>query len=288
MVLNIIEKENKMVKIIADSCCDLSPELLKQYDIEVIPLSVFVNDQYYLDGIEITSDKLFDAVKETGVLPKTSAPSVAAFTKVFQKYSEFVSFSISSKLSASYQSSVIALQSLPNHKGSLIDSNNLSTGIGLLVLHAAELAQQGKSVDEITSEIKSFIPNINTSFVIDTLDYLYMGGRCSAMEHVVGSLLKIRPVVEVKKDGTLGVKEKVSGSRKKALKTMLDDFAEKKDRVDPRHVFVTHTSCPDDAEYLCSELKQIMNIENLHITEAGSTIASHCGPNTIGILFLTK
>jgi len=277
-----------MIKIIADSCCDLGSDLLKQFDIEVIPLSVLVNEQNYLDGVEITSPELFAAIKESGVLPKTSAPSVAAYTEVYKKYPEFISFSISSKLSASFQSSSIAMQSLAGHKGVLIDSLNLSTGIGLLVLHAAELVRQGKTLEVITQEIQSLIPKVNSSFVIDTLDYLYMGGRCSAMEHVMGSLLKIRPVVEVRKDGTLGVREKVSGSRKKAFSAMLEDFSKKKDHIDPHRVFVTHTTCREDAEYLFQELKQILDIENLHITEAGSTIASHCGPNTIGILYLTK
>lgn len=277
-----------MVKIIADSCCDLSPELIHKFDIEIIPLSVFINNQNYLDGVEINAATLFEAVKLSGELPKTSAPSVATYSKVFQKYPEFISFSISSKLSASFQSASIAKQSLPNVKGSLIDSLSLSTGISLLVLAAAEMAQKNESLEKITAKINTLIPKTNASFVIDTLDYLYMGGRCSSMEHVVGSLLKIRPVIEVKKDGTLGVKEKVSGSRKKALNLMLENFVKNMETIDPTRVFVTHSACPHDAEYLCEELEKVMNIQNLHITEAGSTIASHCGPNTIGILYLNK
>lgn len=277
-----------MVKIIADSCCDLSPELIHKFDIEIIPLSVFINNQNYLDGVEINAATLFEAVKLSGELPKTSAPSVATYSKVFQKYPEFISFSISSKLSASFQSASIAKQSLPNVKGSLIDSLSLSTGISLLVLAAAEMAQKNESLEKITAKINTLIPKTNASFVIDTLDYLYMGGRCSSMEHVVGSLLKIRPVIEVKKDGTLGVKEKVSGSRKKALNLMLENFVKNMETIDPTRVFVTHSACPHDAEYLCEELEKVMNIQNLNITEAGSTIASHCGPNTIGILYLNK
>ncbi|MRS03890.1 DegV family protein, partial [bacterium] len=166
-----------MVKIIADSCCDLSPELVAQYDVEIIPLSVLVNGQNYLDGVELTPEQLFEAVKASGELPKTSAPSVAAYAKVFEKYPDFIYISISSRLSASFQSASIALESLANVKGCLIDSLNLSTGIGLLVLKAAELSQQGKSLKEITDTITSLVPHSNASFVIDTLDYLYMGGR---------------------------------------------------------------------------------------------------------------
>ncbi len=277
-----------MVKIIADSCCDLSPELIKEYNIEIIPLNVLVNGTNFLDGVELSPEHLFEAVKVTGKLPKTSAPSVAAFAQIFEKYSEFIYISISSKLSASFQSAVIALESLPKVQGKLIDSLSLSTGIGLLVLKAAELAQQGKSLAEITEKITALIPKVNASFVIDTLDYLHMGGRCSSMEHVVGSLLKIRPVIEVRKDGTLGVREKVSGSRKKGLAALLENFNKLKDTVDPSRVFVTHTVCIEDALYLKSEIEKIMEVNEICITDAGATIASHCGPNTIGILFLTK
>lgn len=277
-----------MVKIIADSCCDLSPELINKFDIEIIPLNVLVNGQNYLDGLELSPEQLFEAVKASGELPKTSAPSVAAFTQVFEKYPEFIYISISSKLSASYQSAAIALESLSGVKGRLIDSLNLSTGIGLLVLRAAELAQSGKSLDEITTTLEALIPGVNSSFVIDTLDYLYMGGRCSSMEHVIGSILKIRPVIEVRMDGTLGVREKVSGSRKKGLNALLDNFAKHKDAIDPSRIFITHTVCPEDALYLRSEIEKILPIKEICTTDAGATIASHCGPNTIGILFLTK
>lgn len=277
-----------MIKIIADSCCDLSPELIKKYDIEIIPLNVLVNGHNYLDGLELSPEQLFEAVKTSGELPKTSAPSIAAFAQVFEKYPEFIYISISSKLSASYQSASIALESLPGVKGVLTDSLNLSTGIGLLVLKAAELAQNGKSLDEIAATLEALIPSVNSSFVIDTLDYLYMGGRCSSMEHVIGSILKIRPVIEVRKDGTLGVREKVSGSRKKGLNALLEHFAKHKDAIDPSRVFITHTVCPEDALYLRSEIEKILPIKEICITDAGATIASHCGPNTIGILFLTK
>jgi len=277
-----------MVKIIADSCCDLSPELITKFDIEIIPLNVLVNDRNYLDGLELSPEQLFEEVKASGELPKTSAPSVAAFAKVFEKYPEFIYISISSKLSASYQSAVIALESLSGVKGVLIDSLNLSTGIGLLVLKAAELAQNGKSLIEITTAVEALIPTVNSSFVIDTLDYLYMGGRCSSMEHVIGSILKIRPVIEVRSDGTLGVREKVSGSRKKGLNALLENFAKHKDAIDPSRVFITHTVCPEDVQYLKAEIEKLLPINEICITDAGATIASHCGPKTIGILFLTK
>ncbi len=277
-----------MVKIITDSCCDLSPELIKRFNIEIIPLSVFVDNHNYLDGVDITPQQLFDSVSKTNILPKTAAPSVAAFSNVFEKYSEFIYISISSKLSASNQSAHLALETLPNVKGRIIDSHNLSTGIGLLVLRAAELSQKNLSLDKISDEISRLVGQVNTSFMIDTLDYLYMGGRCSSMERVVGSILKIRPIIEVRKDGTLGVREKINGSRKKCLNSLLTDFSSKKEMVDPNRVFVTHTTCQEDAEYLKSELEKTMPLKEICVTDAGATVASHCGPGTIGILFFTK
>ena len=277
-----------MVKIIADSCSDLSPELIKRFDIEVIPLSVLVDDTNYLDGVDLSPEKLFESVAKTGVLPKTSAPSVATFSRVFEKYPELIYISISSKLSASYQSAMLALEALPNVKGSIIDSYNLSTGIGLLVLTAVELSQQGKSLEDITRQVKSLVPKVDASFMIDTLDYLYMGGRCSSMAHVVGSLLKIRPIIEVRKDGTLGVREKITGSRKKCLEALLEAFTKKKDTIDPSRVFITHVICAEDAQYLKAELEKIMPLKEILITNAGATVASHCGAGTVGILFYTK
>lgn len=276
-----------MVKIITDSCCDLSPEIISRYDVEVIPLSVLVHGVTHQDGVDLNAAQLFEAVKKYGELPKTSAPSVAAFSQVFTKHPDFIYIGISSKLSATFQSAHLALEALGNPRGRLIDSLNLSTGIGLLVIRAAELSREGKTLDEIVQVVESLIPKTRSSFVIDTLDYLHMGGRCSSLEHVVGSLLKLRPVIEVRPDGTLGVREKVSGSRRKALNALVADFFKHKDAIDPKRVFITHAASPDDALTLKGELGSILNIGEILITEAGSTISSHCGPNTIGILYQT-
>jgi DegV family protein with EDD domain len=277
------------MEIFADSCCDLSPEQIRKYHIHIIPLGVFIDNKSYKDSINISTPELFEIVKKTGVLPKTSAPSTAAFIEVFSKCSEGIYISISSKLSASNQNGQIAAQSLDGKSDiRVVDSYNLSTGIGLLVLMAAELREQNKSLDEIEKILQETTNHINTSFVIDNLDYLYLGGRCSAMEHVMGSLLKIRPVIEVKNDGSLGVKEKISGTRKKALDSMILDFKKKLDRVNLHRVFITHAFCIDDAEYLKSELLKLTHIEEICFTASNVTISSHCGPNCIGILFITE
>lgn len=276
------------MEIFADSCCDLSPEQIKKYNIHIIPLGVFINEKSYLDGVDITSGELFAYAEKTGKLPKTSAPSVASFTEAFKPYQDGIYISISSQLSASNQNGQLAAKSLPDADIRVVDSLNLSTGIGLLVMKAAEMREEGKTIDEIEMALKETTSKVYTSFVIDTLDYLYMGGRCSAMEHVVGSLLRIRPVIEVQSDGTLGIKEKVSGSRKKALDSMVLDFKKKLPNIDLHRVFITHPGSDADADYLTGELKKIADIEEICSTHASATISSHCGPGTIGILFIMK
>ena len=277
-----------MIHILTDSCSDLSPELISQFKIEQIPLNVFVNNQSFLDNVNITRELLFAYVDETGVLPKTSAPSVEAMQQFLDREGEVIFIPISSALSATYQTAVLVKNNLPNRSIHIVDSRNLSTGIGHLVLKALELRERGLSVKEIIHEIEATIPRLHTAFVIDTLDYLYMGGRCSAIQHVFGSLLKIRPIIEVSPQGTLGMREKIGGSRKKALKALLTDFRNNVPIMDPHRVFITHTGCDEDAAYLGDEIQKILPIENLDITLAGATISSHCGPNTIGILYITK
>lgn len=277
-----------MINILTDSCCDLSPELLEKYKVDMVSLPVFIDNQTFLDRVEIDHQRLFELVEKTGNLPKTSAPTIASFQKFLDRDGETIFIGISSKLSATVNNAVLASQLLPQRSISVVDSLNLSTGIGLLVIKAAELRDEGFTVEQIIAGVNQAIPKVHTSFVIDTLDYLYKGGRCSALSMVVGSLLKIRPVIQVSPDGTLGVKEKITGSRKKALNSLLADFQSHIPELDNRHVFITHTGCEADAEYLANEINKMTVVQNMHITCAGATIASHCGPNTIGILYLTK
>jgi DegV family protein with EDD domain len=277
-----------MVNILTDSCADLSPALLDRYCVDVIRLQVFINNQNYLDGLDIHTQELFSMVEQNRQLPKTSAPALADFLQFFDRPGDTIFIGISSKLSATISNAILARNTLSNGSIRVIDSMNLSTGIGLLVLKAAELRDAGCEADEIERQVTALIPKIHTSFVVDTLDYIYMGGRCSAIAMIAGSLLKIRPVIEVRPDGTLGVRSKVSGKRKRALDAMLDEFKSHIYELDPHRVFITHTGCDDDADYLAASLRDMAQIEDLCITNAGSTIASHCGPGTIGILYLIK
>ncbi len=276
-----------MIHIMTDSCADLSQELLNKHQIRSIPLQIFINNQNFHDG-DLSIHQLFDLVSQTGQLPKTSAPSIKEFTDFFSPAEQGLYIGISSKLSATIQTSRLALAELNGQDIRVIDSLNLSTGIGLLALLAADLRDAGKNLNEITAEVEQTVQKIRTSFVIDTMEYLYKGGRCTALQAIFGSVLKIRPVIEVRPDGTLGVKDKIRGTRSRALQALLDDFRANLADIDLHRVFVTSTDCQEDAEYLKAELLKMAPVDEVLITTAGATIASHCGPGTIGILYRLK
>lgn len=276
-----------MIHIVTDSTSDLNPEMIQKYNIGVVPLVVTVQEKTYRDQLDINIEELFRSVKETGQLPKTAAPAVTEFLRLFDQPGEVIFIGISSQLSATVQNAILAAETL-GKLVRVIDSLNLSTGAGHLVMLAAELREQGCNADEIERAVRATIPKLRSSFTVDTLDYLYKGGRCTAIESVMASLLKIRPVIEVKPGGTLGVKDKLRGSRGKALQSMLQAFQADLEHMDLHRVFITHTGCHADAEYLRAEIARMAPIEALDITLAGCVIASHCGPDTIGILYRVK
>jgi DegV family protein with EDD domain len=277
-----------MVNILTDSTCDLGKDLAARYNIQVIPLYVIMGEQTYADGVDIQIWDLFKSVQQTAKLPKTSAPSVPDFQKFFDRPGESIYIGISSQLSATVQNASLAKESFEEGRVYVIDSRNLSTGIGLLAIKAAELRDQGLPAAEITRQITDMLPRVKTSFIIDTMEYVYKGGRCTAIQSLVGSLLSIRPILEVRPDGSLGVKAKTRGTRAKGLKTLLDDFVENLPQIDLQRIFVTHSGCDQDAEMLKKELLKLAPIQEVLITYAGSVIASHCGPDTIGILYRLK
>lgn len=277
-----------MVNIVTDSTADLGAELLRKRNIKTVPLYVYMNDHIYVDGAEIQTPALLQSVEQTGHLPKTSAPTIVDFQKVFDQEMESVYIGLSSQLSATIQNALLAQQNFAPSQVFVIDSKNLSSGIGLLAMKAADLRDQGLPASEIAERVSALVPKVRTSFVIETLDFLYKGGRCSALQNLMGNLFHIRPVIAVRPDGTLGVKGRTRGTRQKALQFMLDDFSEHLPDIDLERVFITHTGCNQDAVYLKAELLKLAPIQQVHITDAGSVIASHCGPDTIGILFLLK
>lgn len=278
------------VKIFTDSTSDLTAQIINDADISIVPLYVNFEDKTYMDGVNISTSELYERVEEYGKLPKTSAASPDDFYRAFKPFidkgDDIVFIGISSKLSSQIQNAHIAAGEFPEGRVHVIDSLNLSSGIGLLVLKAADYAKQGFSAVEIAEKIKEIVPKIKTAFVIDTLEYLYKGGRCSGMENLVGSMLKLRPIVSVA-DGKMVPTQKVMGRRERALNAMLNTVLKQKDSIDSDRVMVTH-SMSKDADYLKEELQKNIEVKEIIETQAGCVISSHCGPNTIGILYIEK
>jgi DegV family protein with EDD domain len=277
-----------MIQVVTDSTADLTPALAKQQNIKVIPLSVSIGGTTYRDGLDLDQEKLFALVKKSGELPKTAAPTIGEFHELFSQADETVFVGISSQLSATVHNALLTAQEFPEGKIRVIDSLNLSSGIASLAQIAAQLRDQGLPAAEIEAQVKKQVPNIRLIFMVDTMEYLYKGGRCTALESVLGSMLKIHPIIEMCPDGTLGMKGKASGSRKKSMKMLLDDLEAHLDVLDPSRIFIIHSSPQTDVDYFRNEIIRIAHPDEVAITLAGSVISSHCGPGTMGILYLTK
>jgi DegV family protein with EDD domain len=278
------------MRIIADSTCDLGRELTDLYNIEVLPLTVSMNDRKYKDGLEINTQQLFDYVKAFGDLPVTSPISVADFVQAFEGEDEIVYISISSKLSGCYQNACEAVMQLgAAQRIHVIDSLNITTGMGMLVIKAAEMRNLGMNAAQIEEKVKTLVAKVRIAILIDTLEYLYKGGRCSAATNVVSNILKIRPILEVHPDGTLGVRERINGPRSKALQALLDGYKRDLAGIDMSRLFITHTGCLPDAYWLKGEMvHSSIQPKEIHINTAGAVISSHTGPNGIAIMYLLK
>ena len=281
---------NKIV-LVADSTCDLSKELILERDIRIMPLYVTFDDKTYRDGVDITTKELYEKVEETGKLPKTSAISPGDFITFFEPLIEsghdIVFISIGSKLSGTFNSANIAKSNFDEGRVTVIDSMNLSTGIGLLVLKASDLIKSGLTPSEVKTEIEKIIPKVRSQFAIPTLDYLYKVGRCSTLSMLVGGVLQVKPIIQVN-NGIMDVYKKAMGKMTRALDIMLDDYEANKDQIDPEYVMITHSMADKSASYMIEEAKKRFNPNHLLETQAGCVISSHCGKGTIGILYILK
>lgn len=279
------------VRIISDSTCDLSSELINKHGIVIVPLYVVFGEKAYRDGIDITTEELYRMVEKTDTLPKTSAPSPLDFRKVFKQYADagedIIYIGLSSEISATMQNAAIAAQEFPEGRIEIVDSRNLSTGIGLLVMKAVDYAEEGMNIKEIAARIRELTPRVKTRFIINTLEYLHKGGRCTALESFVGGLLKIKPVVSVK-DGKMFLEEKVRGKREKARSNMLENVLADKDNIMKERIFITHSMDPEEAQLLKESLQKEIKGAEIIITDAGCVISSHCGPKTVGVLYIRK
>lgn len=278
------------VKIISDSTCDLSPELIEQYDIGIVPLIVMKDNQEFLDGITITPADIFAHVTAGGSLCSTAARSVAVYQEEFSKYAKeydgVLHVNIGSGFSSSYQNACIAAEDFDNVR--VIDSQNLSTGQGLVVLKAWELAQTAQSMDELKARLLDFASRVEASFVIDRLDYMVKGGRCSGAAALGANLLNLKPCIEVK-DGKMVVVKKYRGHFEKCMASYVKDRLADRENLDQSHIFITHTAVSDDSLKLVHDsVKQYGSFQNIYDTVAGCTVSCHCGPGTMGVLFVRK
>lgn len=283
---------NKII-IATDSSCDLSPELIKEHDIRVIPLHVNFEDKEYKDGVDIDLTKMFAKVETSGKLPKTSAVAPGEFVEFFKKLlkedeeAHIIYTSIGSAFSTTFQSATLAKEIIGSDRIHLLDSKNLSTGIGLILLKASVYRSLGWNIEKVVRKLNLLIPKVKVQFVIKTLEYLRKGGRCKTLTFIIGTLLKIRPMIAVR-EGRLVVGRKVIGPMRKACLDMMKIFDRDIDKIDPEFVFITHCSGEESVDILAKEVNKYGKIENLYFTQAGCTIGTHCGPGCIGILYILK
>ena len=281
---------SEKILIASDSTTDLSPEQAEQYDVKIIPLCVSVGGKNYTDGVDINPDMIYENYEKTGQLPKTAALNVSEFSDFFEKYTgegySIVLFTISSEMSSTYSHACLAAEDFPNVH--VVDTKNLSTGGGLLVIRACEMAEEGKSAAEIAHACEELVPCVDTSFVVDSLEFLYKGGRCSSLEAFGANLLSLKPCIAVK-NGKMGVGKKYRGKFDRVLPMYIQDRLGDCGDICPEHIFVTHAGCDEEVVNMCVEkVKSYGYFENVMISRAGCTVSSHCGRNTLGILFFRK
>ena len=280
------------IKITSDSTCDLNQQLIEKYNIGILPLRVVLGgENTYRDGIDLTPQDIFDYVAKTGILPKTCATTPSEYQEYFEqclKDNDYViHFNISSKASSTHSHAVEAAEHFGG-KVRVLDSLALSTGQGLLIIKACEMVNAGKRVDEIVKEVEALRPKVNTSFVPDSLDYLHKGGRCSLVSLVSAKVLKIHPMIEMR-DGQLKATKKYIGSIDRCLKKYVHDLVEEYPQYDKSICFITHSHCePEVVAKVRQEVEQNFQFDEIIETVAGSVITSHCGKNTLGVLFITK
>lgn len=283
-----------MSKIIlsADSTCDLNSDLIRTYNVNTSPYTIFLGNKSYKDNIDITPFEIFTAYKEDKILPKTSAINVIEYEKHFKpwvnKGFEIIHINLGSSLTSGYNNCCIASESLEGVYP--VDSQNLSTGTGLLVLKAASLIKEGLSAKEIVDNLKKHRENIHMSFLLDTLDFLYAGGRCSKIASLGSNLLKIKPVIEVDNtSGSMSVGNKYRGKFEKVVTKYIKDKLSSFDNINKEHIFLVHSGVNEELiNKVKSVILEYVDFKNIYITTASCTISSHCGPNTLGIAFETK
>lgn len=282
-----------MVKIIADSTCDLSDEIIEKFNIDLLPLYIHMGDKEYKDRLEITPEDIFKWSDENSTTPKTSAPSIEDAVEAIKPYKEngddVIVFAISEDMSTCANVARLAAEELEYEDHVfVINSENLSTGIGHLVVEAAIMARKGMKPKEIVSSIEALKPYVRASFVVDTLTYLHRGGRCSATSALVGGILKIKPRIVVK-GGKMDADKKYRGNLDKVIMQYVMDMEEDLKHAKRDRVFITHSGFDEAVvEKVREYLKGLKRFTKIVETRAGGVISSHCGPGTLGVLFIAN
>ncbi len=281
-----------MLKILCDSTCDLHGELLERYNIGIVPLYVRLGEEEYKDG-ELSQEQLFAWSDKNGKIPKTAAPPPADFQELIGKAfdegaDEVMVFTISSDISASYSNAVLAKEEMGElgEKVYVVDSRNLSNGIAHLAFRASELSEQGMDGAQIMKEMEKLIPLLRTTFTVDTLVYLHRGGRCSGLAAMAGSVLRIHPRINVT-DGKMGPGKKYRGNSPKYILDYVHDLEKDLLSASPDRIFITHSILPGDTYKMVEDyLKSLNRFKEILDCPTGTVVSSHCGPGTLGILFM--
>lgn len=278
------------IKILSDSTCDLSNDLVEKYDIGIIPLTIVKNDESFTDGVNITPADIFEHVAAGGNLCSTAALGPGEYQEQFAKYVSnydgVLHVNISAEFSSSYQNACLAAEEFDNVR--VVDSRNLSTGQGLVVLKACELASSCQSLDELKQQLDAFTEKVEASFLLDQLQYMVKGGRCSSAAALGANLLNLKPCIEVK-NGKMSVVKKYRGNYAKCLCNYVKDRLSNRDDLDHGTLFVTRTPINDECyQAVKSAVDTCADFENIYWTEAGCTVSCHCGPGTLGVLFVRK
>jgi len=277
------------IRFTADSTCDMSADFREKYQVELIPLSVELNGNYYKDGVDITPDEIITAVNQGANLPKTAALNVEeykeVFTRVLKDCDAIIHFNLSSEFSSCHQNARLAAEDLPVY---VVDTRNLSSGSSLVIAEAADMLEQGMDIGKVVEDLKTIVVEVDASFILDRLDYLYKGGRCSMLAMLGANVLRLKPCIEVV-DGKMGVGKKYRGTYERCLKQYLADRMKDVDQISTKRVYLTHTGlAPETIETIKKIVSETIPFEEVYENRAGSTITSHCGENTFGILMVRK
>lgn len=279
------------VKLLVDSTCDLPLEYLQANNVELIPLLVTFNEDEYLDLVGINTNELYQKVDELKILPKTASRSIGSFMETYDKifaegYDQIIYICISSKFSGTIQNARLAAE---DYTGKVLihDSLNLSTGVGLQVMKAVNWVKEGKTGEEVLALLEELAPRVRAQFAVESLDYLYKGGRCSQTSYFFGKGLKIKPIIKVV-DGGMIVYKKPIGKMVNALNKLLEIIKEDAENLDLETIMITHSLAEDSKNYLVEKLKEFVPEKSIMVTDAGCVISSHCGKGTIGILYIVK